>query len=365
MLSILQLKDVRLGLFWKDFAYWCAGASCVGLTVAGSATATVLREYGIDVSVFPVKDNMDVVHAIDGYNESHNEPLTHVVISAPWLSLHDLTALVENFEDTQFVILCHSNVGFLQCDPGGVELLRDYKKLSRTHPNLKVGGNSKKFVEWFDEVYGNIIWLPNLYPVSRVPFKARNDEVLKIGAFGAVRPEKNFMTAAGAALVIQKYCGIPVELHMSEGGESDHTFVIPAIEQMCEGVPNFKLIRHEWCFWDKFIEIIRGMDILLQPSFTESFNMITADGISVGVPSVVSPVITWAPNSWKADPDNALDIAEKAISILVDTVGLNIELGADAVSKHDKIGLAQWFEYLLGISPMRAKLMRFKKDFWK
>ncbi len=362
----MRLEDVRLGLFWKDFAYWCAGASCVGLTVAGSATAKVLSEYGVDVSVFPVKDNMDVVHAIDGYNESHDEPLTHVVISAPWLTLHDLKALVENFEDTQFVILCHSNVGFLQADPGGVELLRDYKTLSRTHPNLKVGGNSKKFVKWFDEVYGaDIIWLPNLYPIHKVPVRGRDNSVLKIGAFGVVRPEKNFMTAAGAALAIQRYYGIPVELHMSEGGESDHGMVIPAIEQMCDGIPNFKLILHKWCFWDKFIEIIRSMDIMLQPSFTESFNMITADGISVGVPSVVSPVITWAPDSWKADPDDALDIAEKAIDILSDTIGLNANLGMDALAKHDKIGLVQWFRYLLGISNFRAKLMHFKKDFWK
>ena len=35
----------------------------------------------------------------------------------------------------------------------------------------------------------------------------------------------------------------------------------------------------------------------------------TADGIAEGVPSVVSRAIDWAPEHWKADVDDVLDIA--------------------------------------------------------
>ena len=51
------------------------------------------------------------------------------------------------------------------------------------------------------------------------------------------------------------------------------------------------------------------MHVLLQPSFTESFNVVTADGIAEGVPTVTSEAIDWVPSTWQADPDDAGDVA--------------------------------------------------------
>ena len=59
--------------------------------------------------------------------------------------------------------------------------------------------------------------------------------------------------------------------------------------------------------------VIGEQDILIHVSYTESFNMVTADGIAEGVPSVISAAIAWAPNSWKVDPDNVQEIAERGI----------------------------------------------------
>jgi hypothetical protein len=60
------------------------------------------------------------------------------------------------------------------------------------------------------------------------------------------------------------------------------------------------------------------MHLLLQPSYTESFNMVTADGVAEGVPSVVSNAIDWAPEHWKANVDDVLDIARVGRSLLYD-----------------------------------------------
>ncbi len=133
---------MRLSLFFKDFAHWVR-SSCVGLNVAGYTTAKYLREHGIDAHAHAVRHNIDVVKIIE-----RDHP-THVSISAPWLTLHDLKSLVEHFKHIKFVVLCHSNVGFLQADPGGVELFRKYAHLARTHRNLTVGGNNEAFVHWF------------------------------------------------------------------------------------------------------------------------------------------------------------------------------------------------------------------------
>lgn len=338
-----ELKDVRLALFFKDFAAWVR-SSCVGLNVAGYTTAGYLKHHGVHVSVFPVRDNVDVVHAIDRYNETHEKPLTHVVISAPWLSLHDIKNLVSHFPNIKFVVLSHSNVGFLQADPCGVKLLRKYAHLAKTHNNLRVGGNSAAFVNWFRAAYNeDCVLLPNLYPVSRVESKIWNGESLKIGAFGAIRPEKNFMTAAAAAMAIKSALGVPMELHMSTGGDGCKSTTLPAIEEMVEGVPDVTLIRHDWQYWDNFIQLIESMDLMIQVSYTESFNMVTADGISRGVPSVVSPVIFWAPDSWKANPDDAIDVANVGVRLLTED---QETIGSDALIEHNHQSLHHWTEFL-------------------
>lgn len=334
----------HLALFFKDFAAWIR-SSCVGLHVAGFTTAKALRAHGVDVSVFPVRHNVDLVHAIDSYNETHDEPLTHVVISAPWLSTFDLKTVIENWPNIKFVILSHSNVGFLQADPGGVALLRSYVELASWHSNLQVGGNSRRFAEWLGYAYDSeTIWLPNVYPFEPCEMKKWNGGVIKIGAFGAVRPEKNFMTAAAAAVAVRKHFGVPLEFHMSGGGEGDHGLTAPAIEQMCADLDGVTLIRHAWESWDKFIEIVGGMDLLFQLSYTESFNMVTADGISRGVPSVVSSAIAWAPECWKADADDVMQAARVGIHLL--TSERSRRTGFDALHQHNKTAVAEWLKWL-------------------
>jgi len=337
-------QKIHLALFFKDFAAWTQ-ASCVGLNVAGFTTARFLQMHGIDTHVFPVRHNVDIVNAIDKYNETHEHRLTHVVISAPWLTLFEVKALIKHFHDIQFVILSHSNVGFLQADPCGVELLRKYSELSETHSNIHVGGNCTKFVEWFRAAYNeNCIFLPNIYPAPEVKSKVWDGEsTIKIGAFGAIRPEKNFMTAAAGALAIHSKLKFPVEVHMSTGGDGCKSSTLPAIEQMLKGVKGVKLHRHHWQTWNHFIKLIESMDLLIQVSYTESFNMVTADGISVGVPSVVSPVIYWAPDSWKADPDDALDVAKVGIKLLTHNQKY---VGSNALKQHNEKSIKHWLAYL-------------------
>jgi hypothetical protein len=268
-----------------------------------------------------------------------------VVISAPWVSLYDIKSLIENFKDIEFVVLSHSNVGFLQADPCGVELFRKYAELSKTHKNFTIGGNCFKFVEWFKIAYNEkCICLPNIYPTERIPSKIWDGtSTLKIGAFGAIRPEKNFMTAAAAAVAIQSILKVPVEFHMSTGGDGCKSTTLPSIEEMTSNIKNFTLIRHDWNNWDEFIKLVSQMDLMIQVSYTESFNMVTADGISVGVPSVVSPAIFWSPDEWKVDSDNALDVARKGVELLC----INQEyVGSDSLRKNNDKSLEYWFNFL-------------------
>lgn len=294
----MNLGDVRVAIIFKDFANW-TGLSHIGLNVAALTNARVLDQHGIHTTVFPVRHNIDVVNSIFEYEREHRKPLTHVIISAPWMSRHDMKTLIEYFPYIQFVVECHSNIGFLQADPNAVEIIRAVIALSFTHPNIVLAGNSKPFVEWASKVYGaKVVLLPNLYPITK-PKKKRWKGTLpiKIGVFGAVRPQKNFMTAAAAAMLIQNQLQLPVELHMSDGGEGDGGSVSRAIDQMVRGVP-----------------------------------------------SVVSQAIRWAPNSWKADSDDVLDVAAKGVKLLCSH--FSVWKGLQALRRSNAFALEHWLKYL-------------------
>ena len=81
--------------------------------------------------------------------------------------------------------------------------------------------------------------------------------------------------------------------------------MVDAVRQMTNGLPHVKLVENGWQTWPQFRQTVRHMHLLLQPSYTESFNVVTADGVAEGVPSVVSDAIEWAPSSWKAEVDDA------------------------------------------------------------
>jgi hypothetical protein len=85
------------------------------------------------------------------------------------------------------------------------------------------------------------------------------------------------------------------------------------------------------------------MHLLLQPSYTESFNMVTADGVAECVPSVVSNAIDWAPEHWKANVDDVLDIARAGRHLLYDPRAIHD--GLKALREYVANGLRSYERY--------------------
>ena len=330
----------RVALVYKNFAAW-AGISHIGLGVSALKNKEYLEQFGIHAEVIAARHNVDVVDFLKSRPD-----ITHVVISAPWLSIVDTESMVKFFTKVKFVIVSHSNVGFLQADPGGVKLLRSYIELARAYPNFHVGANCEKFQRWLSQVYDTkVALLPNLYPILGVEKRYRGQEPLKIGTFGAIRPQKNVMTAAAAALLIHKKLGKRVEFHLSTGREEGGGgLILSAIRQMVGHLEGFELVERHWSNWKEFRRVVHEMDLMIQVSYTESFNMVTADGVAEGVPSVVSHAIDWAPPSWKADSDNAETIADTGIKLL--SADHALDKGAYFLEKHNIQGFKNWLDYL-------------------
>ena len=222
------------------------------------------------------------------------------MISAPWIPTAELAQLCHDFKNVQFAVTCHSNLGFLQADPSAMRMLREGLELRRTSWNFRMAANCQRLASWVPAAYGTpCTWLPNMYHLDHTqPKRERySGGTLRIGAFGATRVLKNLMTAAGAALRIANSKRADLEFWISSGRNEGAGSVVDAVRQMLNGLPHVKLVENGWQTWPQFRQTVRHMHLLLQPSYTESFNVVTADGVAKGRTSVVlgGYAIDWAP----------------------------------------------------------------------
>jgi hypothetical protein len=328
-------------LAYKNFAA-NRNISHIGLGVSAMNTAKVLRKHGIPADVWPITNAQQLEKEL-------SSSVTHVVVSAPWIPTADLQRLALQCPEIRFAVNCHSNVGFLQADAQGVKLVREAMELETGSHNFHLAGNSSKFCRWIRSSFGHpCTYLPNLYYLESAAPPARplhGSGPLRLGAFGATRPLKNLMSAAGAALEISRQLKTDTELWLSAGrSEGGGDTILRAAHAMLDGLPNIRMVENGWQTWPKFRQSIAHMHLLLQPSYTESFNMVTADGIAEGVPSVVSDAIDWAPTHWKASADDVLDIARVGRYLLNDPRAAAD--GSAALAAHNQDGLAAWLAFL-------------------
>ena len=354
-MSVTHVRPIqhtpRLAICYKNFAA-NRGLSHIGLGVAAMQNARALRAMGYIVEIWPILSAADLSAQLEADRAmaklSHHVPVTHVVISAPWIPTVQLAPIVRQFSSTEFIVVSHSNIGFLQADPTAIEVLRSGSELEQSAPNFHIGANSDKFATWWMAAYGTrMLLLPNLYPFDRIRHKPQwHGGTLRIGCFCAIRPYKNVLTAAAAALEVGVRLRVTdLEFWISSGRtEGGGNTITNAIHQMYVNLPRAKVVASGWASWPQFLNTVGSMDIMLQPSYTESFNMVTADGISRGVTSVVGDSINWAPSNWISQTDSAADIANKAIALLHDPGA--IDEGVDALTIHNDTGLKHWQRFL-------------------
>jgi hypothetical protein len=243
-------------------------------------------------------------------------------------------------------------MAFLQVEAGGITLLRQAVDLELASVgNFIVAANSQSGARGMQDAWEcPSTYLPNLYFLDPAVIRMNRPKwtggTLRIGAFGALRPLKNPTGSAFAALAIASNLGADLEFHINtgrnDGGWADR--LLKSVEAIFADLPSAKLVKHPWDPWANFRRLVRHMHLLLQPSFTESFNVVSADGVAEGVASVVSNVIDWAPDWWKCTPDDTNNIARVGRALLSDShTGQD---GVTALTLHNTNGVAQWKAWL-------------------
>lgn len=338
-------SEISVLLCYKNFGAF-QGISHIGLGVSALNNAKNLNRMGIKAQVFPLKDDHGLKEALH-----QNPDTTHVVISAPWVLTSTFAYLCARYPNVHFAVVSHSNVGFLQADTNGIKLLKEALDLEGQMYNFHLAGNCKEFQGWIEETFkAPCTFLPNMYYLHHQHGRKKecwDGGTLRIGAFGATRILKNFVSAAAAAMEIASALGVQTEIWFNSGRDDgpESKRLRQAISQLVTEMPNVELKFHNWSSWSVFKRLVGSMNLLLQPSYTESFNMVTADGVSQGVPSVVSEVVTWAPHSWKARIDDVNDIARVGLGLLRDPGASRA--GLHALQKYVLDGHVAWRDYLL------------------
>jgi hypothetical protein len=341
----MQPGNSRVILAYKNFAANRA-VSHIGLGVTALNSAKSLRDAGVTTDVWAITSSQNLGEQLKA--ASAVSPVSHVVVSAPWIPTADLAQLTADHPETKFAVNCHSNLGFLQADPGAMRLVREGLELQRCTWNFQVAANSQRLCNWVADTYGSACThLPNLYHLDELAGPNRtlfSGGTLRIGAFGATRPLKNFLTAAGAALEIAGRMRVDLEFWMSSGRNEGGGPLVNAIQQMTLGLPHVRVMENGWQTWPQFRQTVRHMHLLLQPSYTETFNVVTADGVAEGVPSVVSHAIEWAPDGWKAHVDDVHQIAIVGQKLLGDKRAPR--RGLKALQNYNKKAMKFWQEFM-------------------
>jgi hypothetical protein len=277
-----------------------------GLFNSASFVVDMLNKNGIESHLVAVKDNNSIDREVTKYKP------THVVIEALWVIPSKFEVLTKLHPNVEWIIRVHSDIPFLANEGVSVEWIYEYMKFDK----VKVSANLKKTNYELSELIGkDLVYLPNYYPVGffNVTQPRPNEKkVLNVGCFGAVRPLKNQLIQAIAAIKYADLYDKKLKFHINVARvEGRGEPVLKNIRSLFENNPKHTLVEHQWLTHDEFIDVVQRMDLGMQVSFSETFNIVTADFVNNNIPVVVSDEVYWVNKLFKSKTTEVDSIVNK------------------------------------------------------
>lgn len=266
-----------------------------------------------------VTDNNDIDR------EVHKFKPTHVIIEALWVTPTKFEVLQRLHPKVLWIVRLHSDMPFIANEGIAMDWLGDYME----YPNIYIAVNSPRIMHELETYFKNkseckcehledrVIYLPNYYPqIYRQKWFNKDKSCIDIGCFGAVRPMKNHLIQAMAAIKFADKIGKKLRFHINTGRvEQRGDSVLNNLKNLFAQIHHsgHKLINHTWMPRNEFIDLCGKMDIGLQVSFSETFNIVAADLVTQGVPIVTSHEMPWVGWPYKANPTDSNDICKKLL----------------------------------------------------
>lgn len=279
------------------------GAS-YGLLNSCRFLCNALHRLGVDAKLVEVVDN----NSID--REVHLYKPTHVFIEALWVVPEKFDVLIPLHNKVQWHVRLHSNTPFIANEGVAIEWIQKYALLQKKYPQFHIAPNASKMVNDLKQSLNiDTVYAPNIYvpqngtkgDTEAVQFE-KTKGFIDIGCFGAVRPLKNQLIQAMAAMAFAKENGKKLRFHINGTRiEQKGDNVYKNIVALFQGT-NHQLIEHGWMSHESFVALIRKMDYGLQVSFSETFNIVAADFVYNNVPIIGSDEIDWMSSLYQSNP---------------------------------------------------------------
>lgn len=262
-----------------------------------------------------------------------------IVLEGIWVSRQFIEKIKHYYSNIDIFVHVHSNVPFLVCESTAIQNFMMYQSLG-----VGIIFNSSNAYEAFICLEKSI-YLPNIYVLTEYESKKEPNEFIDVGCFGSVRLLKNQIIQALASANLARRLGKKLRFHMNLGrGEGKNDDIISTLKGVFTLHSDAELISVPWLEHKDFIQYCRGLDIGLQVSLSETFNIVSADYVSAGIPIVVSQDVCWADQSSIASTSSPKDIENKMwLNIKHHKDYLNIN--RESLKAWNKSAIRKWDEF--------------------
>jgi hypothetical protein len=318
-----------------------------GLYNSASFMHEMLLDSGIDSNMSVVIDNNSIDRVVSQYKP------THVIIEALWVVPEKFQVLRQLHPNVTWIIRLHSEMPFMAGEGPAMDWICDYSNLK----NVVIACNAPRMMREVQEILkaknpdkdwtGKVIYLPNYYPQEFKQKKLnRNKDVIDIGCFGAVRPLKNHLVQAIAAIEFANRINKKLRFHVNAGRiEMQGAPAVHNLKGLFQHMyeQGHELINHEWTPRNRFLELCSQMDIGMQCNFSETFNIVGADLVSQGIPLVGSKEIPWQ-SIGRCDPTESAHIVE-GLTNAYNYPQFNVRLNQWAMKQYTNKTKKIWVNY--------------------
>lgn len=325
-----------------------AGMS-TGLYNSASFMSEMLLKAGVSSEVAVVVDNNE----IDKHVTKHKP--THVIIEALWVTPSKFSVLSKLHPNVKWIVRLHSELAFLANEGIAMDWIGDYLDFKnviiavnapRTLEEIRFYAKNKEIPAVL--VDKKVVYLPNYYPQNYKDKNLdKNKEHIDICCFGAIRPLKNHLVQAIAAVKFAESIGRKLRFHINLGRvEGRGEPILKNLQCLFAQLEDtgHKLIEQEWTPREEFLHLCRRMDLGMQCSISETFNIVAADLISQGVPVIGSREIPWINPMFCANPVDSKKI-EKAIKRSYCLPKINVYTNQILLKRYTNKSRKIWLNY--------------------
>lgn len=276
-----------------------------GLKNSASFVVDMLNNLGHTAELVEVVDNNCIDKEVTKFKPDI------VIIEALWVVPTKFDVLKNLHPNVKWIVRLHSDIPFIANEGIAMEWIFGY-----VQRNVYVGVNSSRIncelKQLVKDKSSLILYLPNFYPLLNKPVypkPRRNPNIIDIGCFGAIRPMKNQLLQAVAAIIFANDKGLKLRFHINGSRcETKGDNVLKNLRALFDNSLQHELVEHNWLDHEEFLKLMATMDISMQCSLSETFNIVSCDAVSQNVPIVVSPEISWASDICIAKATDSEDI---------------------------------------------------------